>query len=144
MNAQQMWDAFVEKSGVQAKYDAWCFGDAPDTLAQLVLEGKKTATASTFDLYGLEGEELPKAGQYSVVLDSREEAVCVIRTEKVFVVMFSEVDEKQAWKEGEGDRSLSYWRDVHERFFRSELEEAGLKFHEDTKVVCEEFILIYP
>ena len=140
MTAQEMWNA----SGIEAEYEAWAFGDDPDTLAELVRTGVKTATASAYPFYELEGEELPKAGEYSVILDTKDEAVCIIRTTKVYVTPYREVTAKQAWKEGEGDRSLDYWRRVHEAFFRKELEEAGLTFTEDMGVVCEEFEVVYP
>ena len=129
---------------INEKYEAWAFGDAADELAVLVLNGIKTATASAYPLYALEGEDIPKAGQYSVILNSREEAVCIIRTEKVYVVPFHQVDERQAYLEGEGDRSLFYWREVHERFFRSCMAEAGLPFDENMEVVCEEFVRVFP
>ena len=140
MTAQEMWKA----SGIEAEYEAWAFGDDPDTLAELVRTGVKTATASAYPFYELEGEELPKAGEYSVILNTKNEAVCIIRTTKVYVTPYREVTAKQAWKEGEGDRSLSYWRRVHEAFFRKELEAVGLTFTEDMGVVCEEFEVVYP
>jgi len=144
MNAVEMWETYSQREYVTADYEAWSFGDDADTLASLVLHGIKTATASAYPLYELEGEALPRAGQYSVILDSGENAVCVIKTTKVFVVPFCNVNETQAWKEGEGDRSLSYWRKVHERFFQVRMEEAGLSFDEHMKVVCEEFEKVYP
>jgi len=144
MNAQEMWEEYSQKEMIYAQYDAWAFGDAADELAALVLQGTKTATASAYPLYELEGEGLPQAGQYSVILDSGENAVCVIKTTKVFVVPFCDVDARQAWKEGEGDRSLNYWRKAHERFFQACMEEAGLCFDEHMKVVCEEFVRVYP
>ena len=144
MNAQEMWEAYSQREHTEEDYDAWAFGVDADELARLVYEGIKTATASAYPLYELEGEALPEAGQYSVILDSQENAVCVIRTERVFLVPFRDVDARQAWKEGEGDRSLSYWRKVHEPFFRSCLVDAGLLFSEDMNVVCEEFIRVYP
>lgn len=144
MTAQEMWDCYSEQNQTCKEYDAWSFGDDADGLAKLVLDGIKTATASAYPLYELEGEELPQAGAYSVILNSREEAVCIIRTERVFVRSFKDVDERQAWKEGEGDRSLSYWQKVHERFFREELAQAGLFFNDSMKVVCEEFVRVYP
>lgn len=144
MNAQEMWEAYSQREHTEADYDAWAFGVDADELARLVYEGIKTATASAYPLYELEGEALPEAGQYSVILDSQENAVCVIRTERVFLVPFRDVDARQAWKEGEVDRSLSYWRKVHEPFFRSCLGDAGLLFSEDMNVVCEEFIRVYP
>ena len=140
MTAQEMWNA----SGIQAEYEAWAFGDDPDTLAELVRTGVKTATASAYPFCELEGEELPKAGEYSMILDTKDEAVCIICTTRVYVTPYREVTAEQAWKEGEGDRSLDYWRRVHEAFFRKELEEAGLIFTEDMGVVCEEFEVVYP
>ena len=140
MTSQEMWNA----SGIEAEYEAWAFGDDPDTLAELVRTGVKTATASAYPFYELEGEELPKAGEYSVILNTKDEAVCVIRTTKVYVTPYCEVTAEQAWKEGEGDRSLDYWRRVHEAFFRKELEAVGLIFTEDMGVVCEEFEVVYP
>lgn len=144
MTAEEMWRAFcAEKNIVDAEYEAWAFGNAPDELAELVVKGIKTATASAAALHALENEPLPKAGEYSVILDSKGSAVCVIQTTKVYTVPFADVDERQAFLEGEGDRSLAYWRQIHETFFRWELGTAGLAFDEHTQVVCEEFALVY-
>ena len=140
-----MWAAFAAVNHLEAAdCEAWAFGDDADNLARLVLEGVKTATSSAFPLYELEGEPLPEAGEYSVILDSREEAVCVIQTERVRVVPFQDVGGDHAYREGEGDRSLAYWRAVHERFFTGELARAGLAFRQDMPVVCEEFRRIWP
>ena len=139
MNAQEMWQA----SGLTGEYEAWAFGGDGDTLADLVRRGIKTATASAEPLYALEGEELPRVGEYSVILDTRDNAVCIIRTTKVYVTPYQDVTAEQAYKEGEGDRSLSYWRRVHEDFFRKEMEAAGLTFTEAMGVVCEEFEVVY-
>lgn len=144
MNAQQMWNLYSAKENITADYEAWAFGDDADKLAQLVLDGVKTATASAYPLYALDGEVIPQEGEYSVILDSMDEAVCIIKTTKVFVVPFDEVDEHQAFQEGEGDRSLTYWRHVHEAFFRECMEDAGLIFDHKMNVVCEEFEKVYP
>jgi len=144
MNARQMWEEYSLREGIEAAYEAWQYGDDADLLARLTLSGKKTATASAYPLYELEGCPLPRVGEYSVILDSREEAVCIIRTERVFVIPFSQVDDVHARKEGEGDLSLSWWRRVHEDFFSREMEEAGLEFDWQMNVVCEEFIRVFP
>ncbi|MFH0373685.1 ASCH domain-containing protein [Streptococcus sp. A22] len=124
--------------------EAWAFGAVPDELADLVARGIKTATSSAYPLYELEGEEIPQTGGYDIILDSQGNAVCIIKTTKVYVTPFSQVSEEHAWREGEGDRSLSYWRQVHEELFTIWLEEVGLTFTEDMLVVCEEFELVYP
>ena len=139
MTAEELW----MKSGLTGEYSAWAFGDAPDKLADLVKRGIKTATCSAYDLYIAEIEPLPAEGEYSVILDSKEEAVCIIRTTKVYVTDFCNVIALHAYKEGEGDRSLEYWREVHEEFLRHELSELNIPFSETVKVVCEEFELVY-
>lgn len=145
MTAEQMWRDFIAARGpAEADYEAWAFGGDPDGLAGLVLAGIKTATASAYPLYGLEGEPLPEAGEYSVILDSRSEAVCVILTDRVAVVPYGDVGREHARREGEGDRSLAHWRQVHEAFFRQEMAAAGLVFTEDMPVVCEEFHAVWP
>lgn len=146
MKAQDMWQAYIalHPEATSIPYDAWAYGDAPDELARLTLAGVKRSTASIHMLYAMEGEALPQPGGYSVVLDRQEEAVCIIRTTAVHIRPFHEVDARHAFLEGEGDRSLPYWRKVHERFFRVELAEAGLVFTKDIAVVCEEFEVVYP
>lgn len=139
MTAEELW----KRSGISGTYEAWTFGEAADKLAELVIRGIKTATCSAYDLYGIEGEPVPEAGEYSVILDSKDEAVCIIRTTKVTVVPFNAVSEEHAFKEGEGDRSLEYWREVHESFLSRELASVSMEFNEETKVVCEEFEVVF-
>ena len=139
MTPEELW----ERSGLAGTYEAWSFGEAPDKLADLVLQGIKTATCSAYDLYQINNEPLPQAGDYSVILNSSEEAVCIIKTIKVYVTEFKNVSEEHAFKEGEGDRSLEYWRKVHESFLTNELSSVHRSFDEHTKVVCEEFEVIY-
>lgn len=144
MTAKELWEEYTTNNGInECKYQAWAFGGCPDLLADLVIKGEKTATASAYPLYELENEPLPKVGAYSVVLNSREEAVCIIQTTRVYIVPFCEVSEKHANKEGEGDKSLSFWKCVHKTFFTECLSESGIAFNEDMKVVCEEFRVVY-
>ncbi|MBQ8278474.1 MAG: ASCH domain-containing protein [Roseburia sp.] len=144
MTAQEMWEAFVKEQNItETEYEAWAFGDDTDGLAELVKQGIKTGTSSAYPLYEVDGEPLPEASGYSVILNSKDEAVCIIENTKVYVVPFCEVSAEHAYKEGEGDRSLAYWREVHEEFFTECMAEAGLTFDENMKVVCEEFKLVY-
>ncbi len=144
MTAKQMWDLFRKRNRIETQeHDEWAFGDAPDELAQLVLEGKKRATASVYELYEYDGEKLPQVGGYSVIMDSKDQAVCVIVNTDVRIVPFCEVDEEQARLEGEGDLSLEYWRKVHRECFKEWMEEASRTFGEDTKVVLETFRVVF-
>ena len=145
MKSDQMWQAYkILNQTIGDKIDAWAFGVEADYLAELVLMGQKTATSSAFDLYAVGNEPLPKENELRVILDSKENAICIIETTKVEVIPFKEVSKDHAYKEGEGDKSLAYWRQVHEDFYTDCLGEAGLTFTPDSKVVLEEFRKIYP
>lgn len=147
MKAEELWSKFCNEKGIDVNtpYESWQFGGDPDKLADLVVKGIKTATASAYDLYFVEGEEepVPEEGMFSVILDSCDEAVCVIMTTRVYVVPFDEVSREHAYLEGEGDRSLQYWREVHEEFFNDCYAETDLTFNYKSRVVCEEFKMIY-
>ena len=145
MKSDQMWQAYkILNQTIGDKIDAWAFGVEADYLAELVLMGQKTATSSAFDLYAVGNEPLPKENELSVILDSKENAICIIETTKVEVIPFKEVSKDHAYKEGEGDKSLAYWRQVHEEVFTEWMSEAGLTFTPDSKVVLEEFRKVYP
>ncbi|MDD3410721.1 MAG: ASCH domain-containing protein [Eubacteriales bacterium] len=145
MTAQQMWMLFPHPA--DATYEAWAFcggGEVGDRLAALTLAGTKTATSSARIAYELEHDPLPHPGGYSVILLDNGDAVCVIRDTKVSVVPFDEVGERHAYLEGEGDRSLAYWRQVHREAFAPDYEQAGLPFDEHGLCVLEEFEVVYP
>lgn len=144
MKPDEMWQLYTKKTGCDASYDAWMFGDCPDVLAQLVLSGQKTGTSSAYPLYEIDDEPLPKVGDFSIVLDGCGNAVCIIQTTNVYVTPFDQVTDLHAYLEGEGDRTLSYWRTVHRKVFHQWMEEAGLHFSEDMPVVCEEFVRVFP
>lgn len=146
MTGEEMWNTFVaaHPEAAKAAYEAWCYGgDAADELARLTADSIKTATASAYPLYELEQEELPRAGEYNVILLTDGTALCITKTTKVNLVPYRDVSGDHAFREGEGDRSLSYWRKVHEAFFTEELASAGLTFTEDMTVVCEEFQVVF-
>ena len=88
-------------------------------LGRLVRDGPKRATAGLLSDYADGSEPMPAAGDYSVILDGDGAPLCVIQTTAVEVRRFGDVDEQFAWTEGEGDRSLAYWRDAHIQFFAS-------------------------
>lgn len=144
MKAEELWKKFLaEKNPEKAEYEAWAFGGAPDRLAELVLEGIKTGTSWAYVLYELGRESMPETGDYSVILDSRNEAKCIILTTGIYVVPFDKVSDTHAFREGEGDKSLDTWRRIHKKFFSDCLAEVGMEFDEKMKVVCEEFEVVF-
>ena len=143
MTEKEMWNLYAQTNNVENKiYDAWCFGgdySSANELAKLVVEGIKTATASAYQLYVIENSPLPSLGGLNIILDSDHNAVCITETTKVYTCPFMEVSKEHAFKEGEGDQSLAYWREVHKDFFSKELKGFDLDFDENMLVVCEEF-----
>ena len=113
-----------------------------DELAQLIINGKKTATCSAHKLYEVDGDNVPEAGLYTIVLNSQEHPVCIIRTTDVQLIKMNEVTEDLAKLEGEGDLSLSYWYDGHLRYFTAEFREYGRKFTDEELLVFERFELL--
>lgn len=145
MDAKKLWDLFVVNypKYQDASYTAWQFGVEADLLAELTAKGIKTATTSGYDLYEKEHEPLPKEGEFNIILNHDNQAICITQTTKVYVVPFKDVTKEHAFKEGEGDRSLEYWRRVHIEFFSEYYTENGVPFNEDSFVVCEEFEVVY-
>ena len=125
-------------SVVPEKYQglrSFAFGDGPelaDELLGLVIEGVKTATCSTRD-----EPNTSTPGERWVVLDGRGHPRCVIESTEVTFRHYREVDAAFAHDEGEGDRSLDYWRDAHRKYFGR----LG-KFSEDMMLICERFRLV--
>ena len=125
-------------SAVPEKYQglrSFAFGDGPelaDELLDLVIRGVKTATCSTED-----EPNTSTPGERWIVLDGSGEPRCVIESTEVTYRRFGEVDAAFAYDEGEGDRSLNYWRQAHRTYF----DRQG-KFREDMMLMCERFRLV--
>ncbi len=151
MTEKELWAEFCSKKNVDINtpYEAWGFGGVEesdtDKLAELVLQGKKFGTASSYDEYVMEDitDEIPKVGDYSVILNSKDEAVCVIKDYDVYIRPFGDVPPFHAYAEGEGNMSLEYWRNVHTSFFKECLDETDMPFNQESKIICEKFSVEY-
>lgn len=142
--AQAYWNEYwKDQDQDQPKsVNAWQFGADPDYLAQLVIDGIKTATCSGFIFYEHENEPIPTTNDYGIILNSDDKPVAIIKTVEVGLTPMNQVTEEFAVAEGEGDRSYQYWLEAHEKFFRDELKTIGREFSEDMLLVCERFEVI--
>ncbi|WOS95841.1 ASCH domain-containing protein [Nosocomiicoccus massiliensis] len=140
--SEEYWNDYWKNQEQPKSVSAWQFGDDPDTLAQLVVDGIKTATCSGRVFYEIENEPLPTTEDYSIILNSENQPVAIIKTVEVTITPMNEVSEEFAIAEGEGDRTYQYWWDEHEKFFKKELNAIGHEFSEDMLLVCERFELI--
>ncbi len=107
-----------------------------DKLFELVLNGDKTATSY---LYFSDKEN--KTG-FSILTNWDKTKKIIILTTNIYETTFNKVSINHAQKEGEGDKSLKMWREIHKKFFSKELEEHGLSFNKNCKVICEEFEVV--
>jgi uncharacterized protein YhfF len=140
--AQAYWNEYWKGQAKPRSVSAWKFGADPDYLAQLVIDGIKTATCSGYIFYELEKEPLPTTEDYSIILNSDDRPVAIVKTVEVTLTPMNEVTSEFAIAEGEGDRTYHYWWETHEEFFRNELSATGREFSEDMLLVCERFEVV--
>jgi uncharacterized protein YhfF len=136
----------VNSSARDEQYVAEGWGDSPemvDELGALIASGTKTAACSALWEYEAEGEPLPKVGSKTIVVDGNGNPLCIVEMTEVEVVPYDRVDARFAYEEGEGDRSLAYWRDAHWRFFSRTLPNVGREPTTEMPLVCERFRVIY-
>ena len=115
--------------------DSFSFGDSPalaDELASLVLVGTKTATC-----WAAVGGLKTEVGKRWIVLSGDGSPLVIIQTVELTQRRFDEVDAAFAYDEGEGDRTLEYWRRAHRRYFTR----LG-QFAEDMMLWCERFRVV--
>ncbi|MGL6030601.1 MAG: ASCH domain-containing protein [Kurthia gibsonii] len=141
---ESFWQRYCELEGLEGvRYtEAFQFGEKADWLASLVVNGTKTATCSSYPLYEIEGDLLPKVGDYQIVLDSQNQPVAIIKSYAIDIYPFNEVPVDFALAEGEG--TYDEWRKAHIAFFGRTLPQYGLVFTEDMLTVCDRFEKVYP
>ena len=151
LDIHQYWQSYVQslpkESGLPPdEYQTWSFGNTPEManeLGALVCEGKKTATTSLVWSFEEGIERFPEVGDYSIILDSLGRPMCIIQTTELSVHAFDEVGEEHAYLEGEGDRSLRFWREAHWGFFSEECRKLGREPDAQMPVLCERFKLVF-
>ena len=114
-----------------------------DELLSLYLSDKKTAGSGLVKDYELAGDPLPNVGNYWIILDSKKESRCIVKTVRVEKYQFDQVPERVAIAEGEGDLSLEYWRKTHLEFFTPFLEKWGVTNIDKEIVVTEFYEVVY-
>jgi uncharacterized protein YhfF len=98
-----------------AELESFSFGDSPELaneLLELVLAGKKTATCWAAS----EGDKGVAIGKRWIVKDGQGRPSAILETFELARRRFGDVVAAFAHDEGEGDRSLEYWRQAHRVF----------------------------
>lgn len=148
----EIWQMYLDtlpenKKPIANKFEVWHFCDNEESanqLVQLVLQRIKTATCGLVWSYEAESEKLPEKGDISIITDWEGEPLCIIETIQADLKAFNEVDARHAYEEGEGDRSLDYWRKVHWEVFSRECAALGQEPGENMPLLCERFRVLFP
>lgn len=130
----------------QQSIPVWHFCDNEsdaNECGKLVLLGEKKATSPS--LWGIEqrNEEIPKIGDLDLITNWQGDALAIIQTTSVKIVAFEDISEAYAALEGEGDKSLEYWKKVHWAYYNRELSPFNLAPTLDMPIVCVAFEVIY-
>ena len=148
-SVKMFWTEFCQENPnvpIDTPYQVWFFHhnrDSSKKLVELVLRGTKKGTASLMEDESDFGEG-GIVGGYSLVTDFDGTPQCVIQTTEVRQLPFIEVDAQFAFDEGEGDKTLEYWRNAHRRFFTECCRELDIEFNEKLPVCCKRFKLLFP
>lgn len=116
--------------------------DANDC-ADLVVKGIKRATATSLWWFEKNNEPLPKVGNQYIITDWNGNAKAVIETTKIEQVPYNKITSEFAEIEGEGDKSLEYWKKVHKDYYTREMKPFNEEFDENMIIVCEQFKTVY-
>ncbi|RWX52766.1 ASCH domain-containing protein [Photobacterium chitinilyticum] len=111
--------------------------------AELIRIGQKTATCSLKYWYESDDEPMPTIGHLQVVTDWNGKPICIVEIDSVEECKYSDVSAEFAYLEGEGDRSLEWWRKAHWDFFAQECVELNIEPSEDMMLVLEQFHVVH-
>lgn len=113
-----------------------------DGCADLVVAGRKCATATSLAELERDNIPMPKAGDYAVITGWSGDARAVIRTTSVDIRRFGDVDADFARTEGEGDLTLEWWRTAHRAYYERVLAGSDYAVDDDLLIACERFEVV--
>jgi uncharacterized protein YhfF len=148
-SARNLWGDFLDKHLEYAfvhepKVTHLCDNEKDSkSCLKLVLSGKKRATSHSLLGLQLRNEPLPRIGDFTIFTDWKGNAKCVVRTVAVRLKPFFSIRESYAKIEGEGDRSLAYWKKTHWDYYTRELEPYDRVPRDSMIVVCEIFEKVF-
>jgi uncharacterized protein YhfF len=129
------------------EYTVEHFGASPrlaDELLDIVLSGRKRATAELVGEFVARGDTVPRIGSHWIACDSTGKPRVVIRSTELRIGPFGSVDAAFAADEGEDDGSLDSWRREHRRYWTRVSAARGAVWSEDDEIVFERFSVVWP
>ena len=109
----------------------------------MVVKSIKQATSASLWWYDTNNEPLPKLGDLYIITDWEGIAKAIIEVTQIDHVPFNKVSAEYAQIEGEGDKSLGYWKKTHWNYYESEMKPYNLGPSQDMIIVCEQFKTVW-
>ena len=111
--------------------------------ADLVVKSIKRATSTSLRYFEKHKEKLPKVEDLYIITDWSGNPQALVKVKKVEVLQFQEITTEHAYIEGEGDKSLDYWRKVHWEYYTREMKQWNEQPTEQMLIVYEQFDRIW-
>lgn len=148
MTISEYWKKFLDSAGLNEEEAGFSgeFSFEPNFVGEqqlfLLLNGKKTAAFSTFESYGINMEPLPVTGELYIVENKDGEPKAVIEVTDVTVRPFGDITWELARKDGENE-NLEEWKERQKEYFEEEAAICGFDFNESSKILCQQFKVIF-
>ncbi|ROR66910.1 uncharacterized protein YhfF [Agrococcus jenensis] len=149
--AAELWRAYAaarpEAVAASPEHTVEHFGDSErlaDALLDIVLRGRKRATAELVADFLARGDDVPRIGSHWIACDGRGVPTIIIRSVELRVGPFGSADAAFAADEGEDDGSLGSWRREHRRYWQRTAAARGAEWSEDDEIVFERFRVVWP
>ncbi len=149
ISVTKLWKEFIKVNSQYANQEApesYCFCDNEvdaNVCAQLVVKNIKQATAGSLWWYEYSNEPLSNIGDLFIITNWNGIAKAIIQVSKIEKTPYNQISTEFARIEGEGDKSLVYWKKVHWAYFTREMLPYNLKPTEDMIIVCEYFETVW-
>lgn len=115
-----------------------------DECAELAGKGIKQATSTSLWWFQINNAELPAEGDLAIITSWDGQPKAIIKTTMVQIVKFRDITAEYAYIEGEGDKSLAYWNEVHWVYYTNEMKPYSESPTPEMKIVCEYFETMWP
>ena len=146
----KLWNNFIQNRTEFENFfmpKSWYFCDNErdaNECAELVVKHIKQATSTSMWWYETYNYPIPEIGDLNIITDWNGKAKAIIRTILVEKIPFKEITEEYAKIEGEGDKSLHYWKKVHWDYYTREMKSQNASPTKNMIIVCERFKTIWP
>lgn len=105
----------------------------------LVVKKIKRATSTSLRFFEKRKEKIPEIGQFYIITDWEGNPKALVEVKNVEILKFEEITSEHAYIEGEGDKSLDYWRRVHWDYYTREMKQWNEHPTEQMLIVYEQF-----